>query len=67
VSSINVGARFVKTGDVRKNIWVVTKAWTHVDGILHVRLAKSSQETDVITVSARTLYDTNYFKPITLP
>jgi hypothetical protein len=66
-SSIQVGDSFVKTGEIRKSVWVVTRSWTHVDGLLHVQLAKHSRESEVITVSASTLADGAYFRPISLP
>lgn len=66
-SSIQVGDSFVKTSEVRKSIWVVTRSWTHVDGLLHVQLAKQSRESEVITISAVTLADGAYFRPIDMP
>jgi hypothetical protein len=63
-SSIQVGDSFVKTGEIRKSVWVVTRSWTHVDGLLHVQLAKQARQSEIITVSATTLADGAYFRPI---
>jgi len=62
-SSFQVGDSFMKTGETRGIVWVVTRSWTHVDGLIHVQLAKQSRQTDVITVSASTLADAAYFRP----
>jgi hypothetical protein len=63
-SSIQIGDSFVKTGEVRQIVWVVTRSWTHVDGLLHVQLAKQARQSEIITVSASTLADGAYFRPI---
>ncbi|MDR3438071.1 hypothetical protein [Telmatospirillum sp.] len=66
-SSFQVGDSFVKTGETRKSVWVVTRSWTHVDGLLHVQLAKQSRESEIITISAATLSDAAYFRPVPAP
>jgi hypothetical protein len=65
-ASIQVGASFVKTGEIRKSVWIVTRSWTHVDGLVHVQLAKQARTTEVITVSASTLADSAFFRPFSV-
>ncbi|MTJ81834.1 MAG: hypothetical protein F8N37_12565 [Telmatospirillum sp.] len=63
-SSFEIGDRFTKTGETRAIVWVVTRSWTHVDGLLHVQLAKQARQSEVITVSAATLGDSTFFRPV---
>ena len=61
---IKIGDRYVKAGDRHQNVWVVVKTWTHVDGIVHVRLAKQVRASDLITVSALALEDGEFFRSV---
>ncbi len=56
-----VGDMFTKAHDTKKNIWVVEKLFEHVDGIMHARLFNKNQPKTMITVSASTLADTDFF------
>ena len=56
-----VGDLFFKAHDTKKNLWVVEKLFEHVDGILHARLFNKNQPKTMITVSASTLSDTEFF------
>jgi hypothetical protein len=57
-----VGDMFIKTHDTKKCVWVVEKIFEHVDGILHARLFNKSQPKTMITVSASTLTDADFFQ-----
>lgn len=56
-----VGDMFIKTHDTKKSIWVVEKIFEHVDGIMHARLFNKAQPKTMITVSASTLADPDFF------
>lgn len=56
-----VGDMFIKAHDTKKNVWVVEKIFEHVDGILHARLYAKNQPKTMITVSASTLADQDFF------
>ena len=56
-----VGDMFIKAHDTKKNLWVVEKLFEHVDGIMHARLFSKSQPKTMITISASTLADTDFF------
>jgi hypothetical protein len=56
-----VGDMFIKTHDTKKSIWVVEKLFEHVDGIMHARLFSKAQPKTMITVSASTLADPDFF------
>ncbi len=56
-----VGDMFIKAHDTKRNLWVVEKLFEHVDGIMHARLFNKNQPKTMITVSASTLTDTDFF------
>jgi hypothetical protein len=57
-----IGDQFFKAGDNKRYIWVVEKLFEHVDGILHARLYAKAQPKTMITVSASTLADPEFFE-----
>lgn len=56
-----VGDKFVKANDNKNTVWVVEKIFEHVDGILHARLYNRAHPKTMITVSASTLADPDFF------
>jgi hypothetical protein len=56
-----VGDMFVKAHDNKKTIWVVEKIFEHVDGIMHARLYNKIHPKTMITISASTLADPDFF------
>jgi hypothetical protein len=62
-----VGDIFSKTHDTKKNLWVVEKLFEHVDGIMHARLFNKNQPKTMITVSASTLTDNDFFQRAPAP
>ncbi|MEO0034214.1 MAG: hypothetical protein RLZZ501_237 [Pseudomonadota bacterium] len=56
-----VGDKFVKANDNKNTVWVVEKIFEHVDGILHARLYNRAHPKTMITVSASTLSDPDFF------
>ena len=63
VLSVQAGDRFVKVGDPSEKVWVVSRVWTTVDGLLHARMEsfRHQSETRIISVSA--LIDPEFFTP----
>lgn len=61
---IQTGDTFIKTGDGNKNVWVVTRLWTHIDGLLYASMEKENNQNDVITVSVLALTNRNYFSAV---
>jgi len=57
----HVGDMFVKAHDNKKTVWVVEKIFEHVDGIMHARLYNKTHPKTMITVSASTLADPDFF------
>jgi hypothetical protein len=62
-----VGDVFVKAHDTKGNFWVVEKLFEHVDGIMHARLFNQKQPKTMITVSASTLTDADFFQRAPAP
>jgi hypothetical protein len=58
---VHVGDMFYKSHDTKKAIWVVEKIFEHVDGIMHARLFNKNHPKTMITVSASTLADPEFF------
>ncbi|RAU23213.1 hypothetical protein CU669_03385 [Paramagnetospirillum kuznetsovii] len=62
VLDAQIGDVFIKTHDTKRNLWVVEKLFEHVDGIMHARLFNKNQPKTMITVSASTLIDADFFQ-----
>jgi len=56
-----VGDKFVKANDNKNTVWVVEKIFEHVDGIMHARLYNRAHPKTMITISALTLCDPDFF------
>ena len=56
--SVQIGDRFIKTGDRIRKVWEVSRLWTAVDNVPHARLV-SKDET--LIASVRTLADQKFF------
>ena len=61
--SVQIGDRFVKSGDPPGRVWVVVRLWTAVDGLPHARMKGegSRDETRIISISALT--DRHFYSP----
>jgi len=61
---VKVGQRFRKR-DKTAQIWQVAAIGAAHDPILHVRLVRESEPSDIKVVSVMVLIDPSYFSPIT--
>ncbi len=62
---VELGDRFSKAGDRYGRVWEVVYVWVAVDGITHARLAVVGSQSDLRTVAAPVLADTQFWEPVT--
>lgn len=59
---IQVGDRFVKTGNHLSAVWVVSKIFQIQAEPAHANLVKEGNDRETLTISLPTLADAHYFK-----
>jgi hypothetical protein len=66
-SPLRLGDRFRKARDQFDKVWEVVRIWTTVDGLLHVRLRCLDGQGETRIISAITLTDSTFFRPVDAP
>lgn len=60
--SIQVGDRFVKTGNIQSAVWVVSKIFQITAEPPHAYMMKEGNGRETLTISLLTLADSHYFR-----
>ncbi len=60
--AIQIGDRFVKTGNNQSTVWIVSKIFEFPAEPTHANLIKEGNDRETLTISLPTLADTRYFK-----
>lgn len=64
---LQVGDRFVKAGILFGTVWEIVRVWTTEDQLLHARLNSVQTHGETMAVSAKTLFDRQFFMPVPKP
>ena len=64
---VNLGDRFVKTGDPMGKSWQTIRLWTTTDGIPHARIENKGQQHETRIISISALTDPQFYIPAPPP